>query len=51
MINEGEEGHVLYFVYEGTADAHKSIGGKDTVVYSYHIGDYFGERALIKKEP
>jgi len=51
VIIEGEEGHHLFFVYEGSAEAHKSIDGKDTKVMSYNVGDYFGERALIKKEP
>lgn len=51
MINQGEEGIHLFFVYEGTADAHKTIQGKETVVMSYKVGDYFGERALLKKEP
>lgn len=51
MINQGEEGTHLFFVYEGTADAHKTIQGKETVVMSYKVGDYFGERALLKKEP
>jgi cAMP-dependent protein kinase regulator len=51
VINEGEVGNVLYFVYEGTADASKKIEGHDKVVMSYKEGDYFGERALLKKEP
>ena len=51
VITEGEEGNVLYFVYEGTADAIKKIDGQDKVVMSYKEGDYFGERALLKKEP
>jgi len=51
VINEGEEGQHIFFVYEGTADAHKKIEGKDTAVMSYKVGDYFGERALLKKEP
>ena len=51
MITEGDQGKDLFFVYGGTAEAHKWIEGKDTVVMSYRIGDYFGERALIKNEP
>lgn len=51
VINQGDEGHHLFFVYEGTAEAHKNIEGKDTVVMNYKEGDYFGERALLKKEP
>lgn len=51
MIKQGDEGHHLFFVYEGTAEARKNIEGKDTIVMNYKEGDYFGERALLKKEP
>ena len=48
IIVEGEEGNVLFFVYEGTAEAVKKLEGQDKVVMSYKEGDYFGERALLK---
>lgn len=51
VIVEGEEGNVLFFVYEGTADAVKKLDGHEKVVMSYKEGDYFGERALLKWEP
>jgi cAMP-dependent protein kinase regulator len=42
---------VLYFLYEGKAEAWKKIDGVDKLMMSYKEGDYFGERALLKKEP
>jgi len=43
VITEGEEGNVLFFLYEGTAEAIKKIDGHEQVVMSYKEGDYFGE--------
>jgi cAMP-dependent protein kinase regulator len=54
VIKEGElEGNTFYLVMSGEAVATKTVEvGKPPVeVYSYHAGDYFGERALIKNEP
>lgn len=51
VINEGEEGDQLYFLIEGEARAMKLIDGELKEVMQYKSGDYFGERALIKKEP
>jgi len=51
VIKEGEEGDVFYFIVEGTAKATKTIDGKLKKVMEYKSGDYFGERALLKKEP
>lgn len=51
VITEGEEGNVLFFLYEGTAEAIKKIDGHEQVVMSYKEGDYFGEWALLKWEP
>ena len=51
VIKEGEEGNELYFLIEGEARALKNIEGEQKEVMQYKSGDYFGERALIKKEP
>lgn len=51
VIKEGEEGDVMYFIVEGEAKATKMIDGKLKTVMEYKSGDYFGERALLKKEP
>ena len=51
VINEGEEGKTIYFLLEGEAEAIKEIDGTPTSVMQYKLGDYFGERALLKNEP
>ena len=51
VIVEGEVGDNFYFLVEGQAVAKKMLGGENKVVKNYEPGDYFGERALIKKEP
>lgn len=54
VITEGDNsGNTFYLVMSGEATATKTIEvGKPPVeVYKYGIGDYFGERALIKNEP
>ena len=51
VITEGEEGDTFFFVVEGEAQAWKLIGGEEKKVMDYKLGEYFGERALIKNEP
>ena len=51
VIREGEEGTNFYFIVKGEAKATKNIDGEEKKVMQYNAGDYFGERALIKKEP
>jgi cAMP-dependent protein kinase regulator len=53
IISEGEEGHKFYLVEEGEVVATKVFkeGEAATEVAHYGIGDYFGERALLKNEP
>ena len=53
IIKEGEMGDVFYILEEGACEATKTLepGKPDTVIKEYTIGDYFGERALIKGEP
>ena len=52
IIKQGEEGNVFYIVSEGEAIATKSEGdGPAQQVKHYSIGEYFGERALMKNEP
>jgi cAMP-dependent protein kinase regulator len=47
IIKEGDEGNCFYLVEEGSAAAVK--GNQE--VMQYAVGDYFGERALLKNEP
>ena len=53
IIREGEEGKELFLLQEGTAVATKTLnaGQAPEQVMEYRVGDYFGERALIKNEP
>ena len=53
IIREGEMGDIFYILEEGQCIATKTLepGKADTVIKEYGIGDYFGERALIKGEP
>lgn len=51
VIKEGEQGTVMYFIVEGEAKATKLIDEEMKTVMQYKSGDYFGERALLKKEP
>lgn len=51
ILTEGENGNTFFFIVEGKAVAIKKIGGEDQNVMDYGVGDYFGERALLKNEP
>ena len=53
IIKEGEMGDVFYILEEGSCEATKTLepGKPDITIKDYHVGDYFGERALIKGEP
>ena len=44
---------MFYILEEGTCEATKTLepGKPDTIIKEYSVGDYFGERALIKGEP
>jgi cAMP-dependent protein kinase regulator len=53
VIKEGEEGNAFYLIMTGEAIATKTIepGKPPHEVFRYKVGDYFGERALLKNEP
>ncbi len=53
IIKEGEEGNQLYLIEEGETIATKVLvpGEAPKEVMQYKLGDYFGERALLKNEP
>lgn len=50
IIREGEEGDMFYIVRKGTVKVNKITQGRNLTVAEYKIGDYFGERALTRKE-
>ena len=53
IIKEGEPGQDLFLLQEGSAIATKTLtaGQAPEQVMEYRVGDYFGERALLKNEP
>jgi len=53
IITEGEPGNELFLLQEGSAIATKTLhaGEAPQQVMEYRLGDYFGERALLKNEP
>lgn len=51
IINEGEDGKVLYVCDQGTFDCYKKIGGEEKLVKTYEEGDAFGELALLYNCP
>lgn len=53
IITEGQPGNELFLLQEGTAIATKTLspGQAPEKVMDYGVGDYFGERALLKNEP
>jgi len=50
IIKENEEGDKLFILKTGEVIATKRIEGEVKEVKRYHDGDFFGERALLKKE-
>ena len=53
IIKEGDEGNNFFLIEDGSAIATKTLnpGEQPKEVMKYNVGDYFGERALLKNEP
>lgn len=52
IIKQGEPGARFYLIEDGKAQAlKKDDKGKEEVVFEYKTNDYFGELALLGKEP
>jgi cAMP-dependent protein kinase regulator len=53
VIKEGDQGNEFYLLMEGEAIATKVLnaGEEAKQVMEYKVGDFFGERALLKNEP
>lgn len=57
VLRQGDPGEDVFFIVQGEAKATQLIKGKDAQgdkqvnVGSMSAGDYFGERALLKREP
>lgn len=50
ILRKGDEGHVVFFIKEGSVDC-TDIGNGNKEVVTLQEGDYFGERALLRNEP
>jgi len=50
-IEEGDEGDAMYLVVSGQSVVTKIDNGSSTELARVEPGDYFGERALLNKEP
>eukprot|EP00457_Paulinella_chromatophora_P002006 gb/GEZN01002009.1/.p1 GENE.gb/GEZN01002009.1/~~gb/GEZN01002009.1/.p1 ORF type:complete len:772 (-),score=141.10 gb/GEZN01002009.1/:214-2529(-) len=51
VIKEGETGDCMFLIYEGEVAIFKTVGGQERELGKRKLGDYFGERALLKDEP
>lgn len=51
IIQEGENGEVLYIIEAGTLSCHKVIGGENKFLKNFEAGDVFGELALLYNAP
>lgn len=52
IVKQGDEGDKMYIVETGALVAMKSVAGAEaTQVLTYKDGDYFGELALLSKQP
>ena len=56
IIQQGDPGDSFYVIFEGKAEAFRQEDGSEVVLKTYDTeesgkGEYFGERALLKKEP
>ena len=51
IIQEGENGEVLYLIENGKLDCYKNIDGENKLIKSYAPGEAFGELALLYNAP
>jgi len=51
IFNEGDMGDYLYIIMEGEVEVYTTKDGKEKVLAKLGKGEYFGEMALLKKQP
>ncbi len=51
VFRVGDTSDCAYFVLSGEADVIREDGGKETVIATLSVGEYFGEMALLSNEP
>ena len=51
LFRQGDEGDKLYIIQSGKVSVHCTVDGADSQIDLLSDGQYFGERALLKREP
>ena len=51
LVKQGEHGDAMYLVIEGELRVRMMIGGKETVLVTLGIGEFFGEISLFDHGP
>ena len=51
LINQGDAGDAMYLIMGGEVRARTMIGGRETILTTLTIGDFFGEMALFDQGP
>jgi CRP/FNR family transcriptional regulator, cyclic AMP receptor protein len=51
IVHQGERGDVMYFVLEGELRVRISVGGKETILATLGVGEFFGDISLFDHGP
>ncbi len=51
IFTEGEDGHEMYIIHDGTVRITKKVRATETLLAELEKGDFFGEMAILEKEP
>ncbi len=51
IFSEGESGHEMFIIHEGRVKITKKIRAMETILAELDKGDFFGEMAILEKEP
>jgi hypothetical protein len=51
VFSQGDQGDAMYFILEGELRAALTVDGKETTLATLHVGDFFGEVALLSEGP
>jgi hypothetical protein len=51
LFSQGDQGDAMYFILEGELRAALTVDGKETTLATLHVGDFFGEVALLSEGP
>jgi CRP/FNR family cyclic AMP-dependent transcriptional regulator len=51
VVKEGEMGETMFIIQTGEVRIHKRVRGRETTLAVLKDGDFFGEMAIIDKEP